>query len=72
MISMGSFSAGKPYKGRLLEIDKFITLDKRMYDRFQNHYSEISATFTKMIMSLEAPFKTVKLPEIEIPPETEP
>jgi hypothetical protein len=71
MISMGSFSADKPYKGRLLEIDKIITLDKRMYDRFQNHYNKISTTFTKMIIALDIPFNTVKLPQIGIPPETE-
>ena len=69
MISMGSFSADKPYKGRLLVVQKLVTLDKRLYERFQIHYSEISATFTKMIMALEAPFNSVKLPQIEMPPE---
>jgi hypothetical protein len=70
MISMSSFSADKPYKGRLLGADKLITLDKRMYERFQNHYDEINFIFRNMITALEAPFNSVKLPEIEIPPET--
>ena len=72
MISMGSFSADKPYKGRLLVVEKIVTLDKRLYERFQIHYSAINATFTKMIMALEAPFHSVKLPPIEMPPEMQP
>ena len=52
--------------------DKFVTLDKRLYERFQIHYSAIGAAFTKMIKDLEPPFNSVKLPEIELPSETQP
>jgi len=69
MISMASFSADKPYRGRLLGAHKVITLDKRLYERFQIHRGEIETTFTKMVMALKAPFNSAKLPEIETPPE---
>lgn len=69
MISMGSFSTDEPYKGRLLGAGKIITLDKRMHERFQIHQEEINSTFRNMITALEAPFNSVQLPEIEIPPE---
>jgi hypothetical protein len=67
MISMGSFSTDKPYKGKILGVNRVVTLDKRMYERFQNNYSEINTVFEKMVTALEAPFSLVKLPEIEIP-----
>lgn len=67
MISMGSFSTDKPYKGKILGVNRLVTLGKRIYERFQNHYDKISAVFEKMVTTLEVPFSLVKLPEIEIP-----
>jgi len=67
MISMGSFCTDKPYKGRILGVDQVVTLDKRMFDRFQNHYEEIRRLFKNMVTTLEMPYANAALPEIQIP-----
>lgn len=53
LISMGSFSADKLYHGRLLGVDRIVTLDKRMYERFHNHQARLVS------------LSNLRLPEIE-------
>jgi hypothetical protein len=65
LISMGSFSTDKLYGGRLLGVDRIVTLDKRMYERFHNHREELDLMFKSMVMTLEMPFNAARLPEIQ-------
>jgi hypothetical protein len=68
---MGSFSTDKTFKGRILGVGRIVTLDKRMYERFQNHYAEIAQKFKAMTTTLDLPFSLATLPEIETPRELE-
>ncbi len=64
MISMGSFSTDRLQRGRFLGVDRIVTLDKRMLERFSHRQVEIQGSFGKMIVTLAAPFQRAKLPII--------
>lgn len=63
-IAMATFCSDKIVEDRLVQIDKFLTLDKRLAERFASNFSEIKDKFTKMVSQLHLPFASSQLPQV--------
>lgn len=63
-LAMATFCSDKVIEGDLVQIDKFLTLDKKLAERFSLNNSEIKNRFARMITQLHLPFASSQLPQV--------
>jgi len=63
-LAMATFCSDKIVEIKLVQINQFLTLDKRLAERFSSNIAEIKIRFGKMVSQLRLPYAFSQLPQV--------